>query len=275
MLLDQSAPLCNGAPSIGLRAPGGVLAVSVQFADSASGVNESAKGSRGLDGGALPVGTLVDVGPGYEPGQCDRLVAALTAGLARRLTEPLSTVIANLGCASEALEPTGTAAQRGEVPGALADARRGAEELHRLLRDLALLARRPTRPEQSGDACLAMQAALAIGTGQLPGTVLIDRALSGPLRVTTGEPALARALLRLVVDAVEAMTDRRQHHRLRVATERRGTVARIEVEDSGHHAEPGDGVHVCAGLARSLGGTIAILPAPAGGRLVRLELPLA
>ena len=226
-------------------------------------------------------GSLIEVAVrGGESG--DRLLSALAGGVARGVSEPLATVSANLGFAIETLEGIGSRARledgdaTAELDRALRDAKRGADALRQVLSGLTVFARPPGGA--SADLRRTLESALTVVAAEMDGRIHLTRELDETPPVAAGEALLGPCLLQILLAALDAMADGRGGHRLRVASRVEGRRAIVEIEDSARRAPDADegagllGAHVVVAAAR---GTLAIWPGRDGGRLVRVELPLA
>ena len=238
---------------------------------------------RDADGRELVDGWLVEVAA--RPGEgSDRLLAALAGGVARGVSEPLATVSANLGFALETLAgieararlEDGEATQ--ELDRALRDAKRGADALRQVLSGLTVFARPPGAAGASADLRRTLESVLTVVAAELDGRIHLERELDDTPPVAVGEALLGPCLLQVLLAALDAMADGRGGHRLRVASRTEGRRAVVEVEDSARRPDGADaganllGAHVVVAAAR---GSMALWPGRDGGRLVRIELPLA
>jgi hypothetical protein len=232
-------------------------------------------------GRELVEGTLIEVAArGGEGG--DRLLSALAGGVARGVSEPLATVSANLGFAIETLAgmEARTRLEDGdataELDRALRDAKRGADALRQVLSGLTVFARPPGGA--SADLRRTLESAVTLVAAELDGRIHLTRELDDTPPVAAGEALLGPCLLQILLAALDAMADGRGGHRLRVACRVEGRRAVVEIEDSARRAPDADegagllGAHVVVAAAR---GTLALWPGRDGGRLVRVELPLA
>jgi PAS domain S-box-containing protein len=237
------------------------------------------------DGRELVEGTLIDVTHRRAAAPDDRLLSALAGGVAHRVTEPLASLVANLGFVLETLNAVGavSAVVRAEdrelareLDRALQDAQSGAEALRSVVRDLAAFAQPGAAAERPGDLSRLVQSALAVVSAELGERARLETSLEAGLSVTGADAPLGRCLLQLLLEASDAMTDGERDHLLRVVTRREGPVAVLEVEDSRRGTCRGAGfgllqTHV---LVASMGGRLVLSAAGPRGRRARIELPL-
>ena len=238
---------------------------------------------RDADGRELVEGSLIEVSARAGEGG-DRLLSVLASGVARGVSEPLATVSANLGFAIETLSGLEASArlEHGEatleLDRALRDAKRGADALRQVLSGLTVFARPPGGAGASADLGRTLESALSVVAAELDGRVYLQRELDETPPVAAGEALLGPCLLQILLAALDAMADGRGGHRLRVACRTEGRRAVVEIEDDARRAPDADagadllGAHVVVAAAR---GSLALWPGRDGGRLVRLELPLA
>lgn len=236
---------------------------------------------RDADGRELVEGSLIEVSARAGEGG-DRLLSVLASGVARGVSEPLATVSANLGFAIETLSGLEASARLAhgeatvELDRALRDAKRGADALRQVLSGLTVFARPPGGA--SADLGRTLESALSVVAAELDGRVYLQRELDETPPVAAGEALLGPCLLQILLAALDAMADGRGGHRLRVACRTEGRRAVVEIEDDARRAPDADagadllGAHVVVAAAR---GSLALWPGRDGGRLVRLELPLA
>jgi hypothetical protein len=234
-------------------------------------------------GRELVEGTLIDV-TGRPSATGDRLLSTLAGGVAHGVSEPLATVAANLGFAIETLAALGPRGGLGEhemaheLDRALQDARRGADAIRQVLRGLVVFARPPGAGGGSADLRKILESTLSVVAAELKGRARLEVDIGETPPVAGGEPLLGRCLLQILLEAIDAMGDGRPGHRLRVSARREERLAIVEIEDSGHRPPDGDhGVGLLGAqvVVAALHGSLAIWPGSAGGRLVRLELPIA
>jgi PAS domain S-box-containing protein len=240
--------------------------------------------SRGADGRELVEGTLIDVSArqGGTPG--DRLLAALAGGVTHRVTEPLSSVVANLGFAIETLSAAGPrgglrdGATTLELDRALRDAKSGADAIRRVLRDLAVFARPHDAPAAGADLSRLLTSTLSVVAAEVHGRARIETSLEEALPVPGSESLLSRCLLEILLDALDAMGAGGPAHVLRVSARREGRWAVVEIEDTRRAVEQGDdtdGLLASHVVVAALRGTLTVSPGAEGGRRVRIELPAA
>ena len=236
------------------------------------------------DGREVVEGTVIDV-TARRGAPAERLLTALAGGVAHRVTEPLSSVVANLGYAIETLSAAGP---RGglrdgettlELDRALRDAKRGADAIRGVLRDLAVFARPAGAADGTADLHRALTSALSVVAAEGRGRARVVADLGESLVVRGSEPVLGRCLLQILLDALEAMAVGGHDHVLRVTARRAGAWAEVEVSDTGLRgdtgADHGPGLLGIGVVVSALRGRLAVEATPSGGRLVRVELPVA
>jgi PAS domain S-box-containing protein len=236
----------------------------------------------GPDGAELVEGTLIDVTRRRGQGAHDRVLAGLACGVAHRVTEPLSSLVANLGFALETLGAVGRGggAHDGELAleldRALRDAKSGADALRGVVRDLAVFAQSRSGADEAGDLSRLVESALAVAAAELGGRARVETSLLHDLSVKGADAPLGRCLLQLLLEASDAMTDGARDHLLRVATWREGPLAVLEVEDTrqGAHRDAGFGLLQTHLLVASMGGRLVLTAGERRCRLARIELPL-
>jgi len=238
--------------------------------------------SREDDGREVVEGTLIDVSSRHGATPADRLLAALAGGVTHRVTEPLASVVANLGFAIETLSAAGPrgglrdGATTLELERALRDAKSGAEAIRRVLRDLAVFARPPDAPATGADLSALLASILAVLATELNDRARLEASLAEHLPVAGSESLLGRCLLQVLLDALDAMGDGGRDHVLRVSGRREGTLAIVEIEDTGRRPQGEDcalGLLGCQVVVTALRGTLTVTPGASSGRRVRIELP--
>jgi signal transduction histidine kinase len=239
---------------------------------------------REPDGRELIEGTLIDVTDrrGRMPG--DRLLSALAGGVAHQVTEPLASVVANLGYAIETLSAMGPrgglrdGAVALEIDRALRDAKRGTDAIRHVLRDLAIFAMPPGATSGTTDLGRVLRSALAVLATELHGRARLETCFEEGVAVAGSEPLLGRCVLQALLDALEAMDDGGKGHLLRVSTRSEPERAVVEIEDSGTRHPPPDrglGLLGCHAVVAAMRGTLTVTPGGSGGQRLVIDLPRA
>jgi two-component system, NtrC family, sensor kinase len=223
-------------------------------------------------------------------------VGRLAAGLAHEVGNPIA---AMLGLEQLLLDGGLSAAEEADF---LRRIHNETERIHRILRDLLDFAR-PAQgiadgsEEEPGDVATSISETLSLvrpqrGFKQI--TVVTDLGNPLPL-VGLARPKLVQVLLNLLLNAADALSDRRDDAQIGIVARAEANVVTISITDNGpgvgqrvreHLFEPfvttkevgagtGLGLAVCRGLVESIGGTIQLDTSYAHGARFVVELPHA
>jgi two-component system NtrC family sensor kinase len=225
-------------------------------------------------------------------------VGRLSAGLAHEIGNPLAAI---QGMADLLLEGGLSPEEQRDF---LTRMKRETERITGVLRDLLDFARPEgmsssvKMPVVPADVAATVEDVFALLRPQKPfKSVTLSLDVEEELTVTLSAPRLTQVLLNVLLNAGAAITGRgvRDADEVRVRLRRQGTLARIEVEDTGPGIpetirgrifEPfvttkdvgegtGLGLAVCRGVVEAAGGTIGVDSAYTDGARIVIELPSA
>ncbi|MFO0580841.1 MAG: ATP-binding protein [Anaeromyxobacter sp.] len=223
-------------------------------------------------------------------------VGTLAGGLAHELNNPLSSLFANLGFTAEELEPALAGLPGGdEIAAALREAREAAERMRTVVRDLQTFSRGDGTELAEVDVRRVVETALSIASGRVRSRARLVRAFEEVAPVRAVEGRLAQVVLKLLVNAAQAIPEGAPaEHEIRAATrtDRGGRVC-IEISDTGRGIAPehlphvfdpffttgapgsglGLGLPVCHGLVKAMGGGLEVTSEPGRGTTFRVILP--
>jgi two-component system cell cycle sensor histidine kinase/response regulator CckA len=245
--------------------------------------------------------------------QGDRVAAmgTLAASVAHEINNPLTYVLGNLAAGSEQLAAVAralneTTSGRGDrlasavaaltsVGALLAEARKGAERIGRIARDLHSFARpadEVVRPIPLDDV---IGSVLRLVQKEIEARARLTVELGATPPVRGNESRLVQVVLNLLVNAWQALPEAApDRHEIAVRTRVEGKSAAIEVSDTGPGVAPqnrqrifepffttkevgagtGLGLFVCRNIIEALGGQISVRERPGGGALFQVLVPL-
>jgi PAS domain S-box-containing protein len=265
------------------------------------------RGEGGTVLGAIGVGT--DVTDRHrmqvQLAQSERLasVGMLAAGVAHEINNPLSYVIGGLDLVARDLVAARAAAavSDGALFDALEervrDARRGAERVRGIVRDLKVFSRVDERRPSALDVRASIQAALSLAANEIRHRARLALDLSPVPPVSAEEGRLGQLFLNLIVNAAQAIAEgAAEKNEIRVTTRHQADdLVRVEVSDTGagipsellgrifdpfFTTKPvgvgtGLGLAICHAIVADLGGRIEVESAPGEGTTFRVLLPPA
>ncbi len=170
-------------------------------------------------------------------------VGTLAAGVAHEINNPLTWVIANLDAMDRMLGNL----RPGDVDGLeqvskmILEAQQGADQVKRIVRDLLTYSRSQPEQHESVDVHEALDIAVNIATNQFKYRAHLVRDYGHVPGVVADESRLTQVFVNLIVNAAQAIPERRGHTEhdrdgvieLRTAVDPDGRV-RVSVKDNGH-----------------------------------------
>jgi two-component system, NtrC family, sensor kinase len=231
--------------------------------------------------------------------QAERLATAgqLAAGVGHEINNPLSYVLANVTFALEELAERELDETMTEVQDALQQARRGAERIRGIVRDLRTFASSKFDSLGTVDVRDALEFAVAMAEHQLRLRARLLRDYEPVPSVVGNESRLGQVFLNLLLNATQALPEGavssnqvtltlRPHQESWVAIEVRDTGCGIPAEHLPRLFEPffttkpigegtGLGLSVCHGIVTSMGGQLQVESTPGRGSTFRVLLPVA
>jgi len=277
------------------------LELQLVHKDGSRIVAEIALGSHLIDDGIVYTILVRPLGPQHQQQlsllEADRigLVAALAAGFAHEINNPLTSVLLNLRSLRKQLGAMPEAAQRTALR-CLDDITTGAERIASNVRALQTLATRSST--QTVDLAAVVTSALRLAAPTLEPRAHVVRQIL-PVRAVSGEESrIGQAVLAMLLfsgsgfDTEGATTG---DNRIQVSVGERAPNVVVEVSDNGRDltaeeirgafdpffrtSARGAGVGVGLGVARSvaatLGGEVTLAPQPGGGAVITMSLPAA
>ncbi|WP_160174625.1 hybrid sensor histidine kinase/response regulator [Archangium violaceum] len=231
--------------------------------------------------------------------QAERLATAgqLAAGVGHEINNPLSYVLANVSFALEELAERELDETMKEVQDALQQARRGAERIRGIVRDLRTFASSKFDSLGTVDVRDALEFAVSMAEHQLRLRAQLLRDYTPVPAVVGNESRLGQVFLNLLLNATQAIPEGavssnqvtltiRPHQEAWVAIEVRDTGCGIPSENLPRLFEPffttkpigegtGLGLSVCHGIVVSMGGQLQVESTPGRGSTFRVLLPVA
>ncbi|MBA3464832.1 MAG: PAS domain-containing sensor histidine kinase [Deltaproteobacteria bacterium] len=222
------------------------------------------------------------------------LVAALAAGFAHEINNPLTSVLLNLRSLRKQLASLPDAVQP-QALRCLDDITTGAERIASNVRALQTLATRSSTQEV--DLAAVVTSALRLVAPTLEPRAQVIRHITSVQPVTGEESRIGQAVLAMMLFSSSGFNSEvpSTSNRIVVAVEQRAHDVVVEVSDNGHDltaaeaqgafdpffrsSARGAGVGVGLGVARSvattLGGEVMLAPRPGGGAVITMRLPAA
>ncbi len=236
--------------------------------------------------------------------QSERLTVAgqLAAGVGHEINNPLAFVMGNLHVALEQLaavarEEGATVADRLREPlQALEDARRGAERIRVIVKDLRTLARADDTRLGPVDVHAALEFSVALAMPHLRHRAQVERRYGAVPPVRANEARLGQVFLNLLVNAAQAIPEGdATRHRVTLVTRREGDSVVVEVSDTGSGMSPevlsrifepffstktrsegmGLGLSICLGIIHSMEGELKAESEPGRGSTFRVTLKMS
>jgi signal transduction histidine kinase/ABC-type phosphate/phosphonate transport system substrate-binding protein len=230
-------------------------------------------------------------------------LGSLAARVGHEMNNPLAYLMANLTFAREEIIRLRQALRTGkyealdefdEVLDALGESRDGADRLRLIVQNLHLMVREPPGHRAWVDVRQVLEASLTLVQNDLRHRARLERDFQNVPLVEADEAKLGHVFLNLLLNAVQAMSDRNAARNvLRVATRTTpaGEVV-VEIHDTGEGMKPevmarifepffstrpgstGMGLSVCHAIVTSLGGVLRVESEPGVGTRVTVTLPL-
>ena len=223
-------------------------------------------------------------------------IGTVAAGVAHEIKNPLTFVMANLHVAADTLmRMSSDLSVVRELEELIGEARVGLDRISVIVKDLGLLARAPD--EQLAPIALygAVDAAIRMAAHHIRrGARLVREYRDAPF-VVGDQARLTQVFLNLLVNACQALPDRRPGNEITVKVRCSGANALVEIEDNGTGIDPllqprifepffstkpategaGLGLSICRDLVASQGGRIEFDSQPGRGSRFRVLLPIA
>jgi signal transduction histidine kinase len=220
-------------------------------------------------------------------------VGTLTAGVAHELNNPLMYVLSNLHLTREELEggePGWTERARQQLDEAI----QGATRMQHIVRDLKTFSRVDDEPRDSVDLRAVLESSINMCANEIRHRATLERDLGDVPFVDASESRLGQVFLNLLVNAIQAMPERRvRDNRISVRTYEDDGSAVVEIADNGIGIEPeridrifepffttkgvsegtGLGLSICRQIVRDAGGVITLESIPGKGSTFVVRLP--
>jgi nitrogen-specific signal transduction histidine kinase/CheY-like chemotaxis protein len=236
-------------------------------------------------------------------------LGTLASGIAHEINNPLSYVVANLDFSATELEellavpatalPAGFRQRLVDLSAALSDARVGAEQLRRIVRDVRGFASVGEKAGHPVELTRVIESAVRLVSTKTRERARVQTSFGTVPLVVGSESRLCQVFVNLLANAAEACSpDRRDANEIHVSTrtdiEGDGG-AIVEVRDTGSGIDPGDlprvfdaffttrrgedgiglGLSIVKEIVTSLDGTIEVESEVGKGSLFRVRLPFA
>jgi PAS domain S-box-containing protein len=168
-------------------------------------------------------------------------VGTLAAGVAHEINNPLTWVIANLDAIDRMLDGIrqGDVESAEQVGKMILEAQQGADQVKRIVRDLLTYSRSQPEQLESVDVQEALDIAVNIATNQFKYRAHLVRDYGHVPTVVADESRLTQVFVNLIVNAAQAIPERRDHHQgregvieLHTSVDPDGRV-RVSVQDNG------------------------------------------
>ncbi|HVK63467.1 MAG TPA: PAS domain S-box protein [Polyangium sp.] len=200
--------------------------------------------------------------------------AALSAGVAHEINNPLSYLIGNLKFVSDALGPT----KSDDVAKALDEAASGAKRIARIMRDMRILGEASRETPPRTNLKRVVEAALLLTGGVIEARARLSSEVAD-VPLVAGEPArVALALVDILLRTIRALPEgdpKANEVRVTLAHAEAGMVC-VEVFGSGRSAGSGTdaGLSLSESNVSMHGGRIDVENTPGRGTRLRLVLPV-
>ena len=221
-------------------------------------------------------------------------VATLAGGLAHEINNPLAFIAFNLDVVQGELRaPRGTD-RWNELDTMLVEAREGVARIQRIVRSVALFARKTEDHRVPLALERVVERALEATASELRHRARIVRAFGPAPHVLANETRLAQVFVHLLQNAAAALPEgHADAHEIRATIATEAGRAIVEIADSGHGIALADrarvfdpffttrpvggglglGLSICHGIVRALGGEITVQSELGAGTVFRVSLP--
>lgn len=235
---------------------------------------------------------------GARLAQTDRLTSlgTLAAGVAHELNNPLAYILLNLEYLTRQL-PKSFATEHPDLCSAIDHILHGAERVRDIVAGLKTFSRPGSEAVTALDVAHVLDATLSMVAHELRHRARLTKQYAAVPRVLANEAKLGQLLLNLIVNAVQALPDRRSDEneiRVVIRTSATNRVV-VEIHDNGSGIDPelrgrifepffttkpvgigtGLGLAICHGIVTSLGGTISVESEVGKGSAFLVDLPAA